>query len=271
MRAVFLLLVLMVLLTMKGLTEMCIIFCGFDQFPTREELTTACGSNPDGFGWSFVVDRSAGRELVVDRSMSGDDAVARFLAAVDSFSSSIVAWAFHARIATHGAVGLANCHPFTVPNSAAVMFHNGVLDVHQSKKDPRTDSQTFAEDYLPFVGGVPVSAPALDVVGGFAGSSKLVFLDPSLDVPLLIVNEGLGHWLGGVWRSNSSYAPASFSGKTATFVPCDYCDSLMALSSYFCGVCGSCAECGLASGSCRCGAFYSDLFDEYARTGWERF
>lgn len=232
--------------------------------PTETELRVSCLQNPDGFGYAIVyVGSDKKRHLLVKKFMESGEAIASFLDSMKRHGKRVQAWAFHARIATHGSVTIDNCHPFTVGRNA-VMFHNGVLPVHQNKKDPRTDSETFAHDYLPSLGGVPSSWQACEVIGKFAGHSKLVFLDRTAEMPLIIVNENMGEWLNDVWRSNKSYTtytPVSYATTYDIYEPvrepdylvtCNVCEIEQWLSNDVCQYCYSCLYCEAPSDECLC-------------------
>lgn len=246
---------------------MCIIMCALGNVaPPREHLEQSCRNNPDGFGFAMVTERDGLRQLIVRKSMTSGNLIDEFEDAFTRYGKSVVAWAFHARIATHGKVNEQNCHPFPVGNQA-VMFHNGVLPVYQAPTDPRTDSETFASDYLPTLGGVPASWQACDVIGRFAGQSKLVFLEPQAEMPLVIVNEDLGQWNGDIWYSNTSYIPWTYAVSSSSneklpvievdddgdfFVTCDVCDQTGPVSDEFCAWCTSCYSCGMFEDTCQC-------------------
>ncbi len=196
---------------------MCIVIAGVGSAcPTRNELKVSCINNPDGFGWAIVSDKGSGlKDLTVDKGMVDENMVDSFLSTMSALGDSVIAWTFHARIFTHGAVSLANTHPFYVGgDELTVVAHNGILPVDIAKGDTRSDSRIFAEDYLPAVGGVQaLNSPQLSgLLEGFVygANSKVVVLtaNPEADYALTIFGENSGHWRNNeIWFSNRSYEP----------------------------------------------------------------
>lgn len=110
----------------------------------------------------------------------------------------------HFRYATHGAVGIANCHPFKV-NRDCYMVHNGVL--HIPLVDSRySDSWHFARNYArPYIGTHGYSTLVADAEHFIGRGNKLAFLRRNGE--LLIANEAAGTWDGGLWYSNDYSFP----------------------------------------------------------------
>ena len=108
----------------------------------------------------------------------------------------------HFRYSTHGVnTGLFNVHPFRV-SERLVFAHNGVLDVNDDNK--KSDTQVFNETILQKLKPNFLNSSAVcSLIEGFIGSDKLVFLHN--DGRSVILNEGNGHWKGGVWFSNTTY------------------------------------------------------------------
>lgn len=173
--------------------------------PKEDDLMTAVVNNPDGCGWAII----HGDKIKLSREMKGSKAVVKFLADREQYPDG---WAlFHARIATHGTVGLDNCHPFKVGGDSRVLFaHNGILNISLSEGDLRSDSKAFAEDLLP---RLPITN--LDdwfhfaMLEAWLGYDKAVILTvhPDLKQTCYILNEKYGFWREGVWYSNTSYKP----------------------------------------------------------------
>ena len=255
---------------------MCIAICGFNQYPTRKELEQSCKNNPDGFGWAFVIKTETGRKLEQFKTMEAQVAIDTYKAFIKDNGKNILSHAFHARIATHGAVNLYGCHPFPVSDdSDSVLIHNGILPINIKKTDPRSDSRIFAEDFLPKVGGVHALADPdiYDLMEGFVegSGSKVVILSTTLEVPLLILGEDRGAWdkeRPNLWFSNNSHrvypAYGSSSWTTTgvvksgfdsdTMVRCANwdCRSYVHMIDEVCKTCNWCQLCEQSDINCLC-------------------
>lgn len=114
----------------------------------------------------------------------------------------------HFRFATHGSVSIANTHPFMVRDNLALM-HNGVLGIDTA--DGETDTVAYIDQYLrPIIGKArnPIAmlnGPLGEIIGAHIVGSKFALMDVKGKVAL--VNEGDGHWIGGVWYSNLQWRP----------------------------------------------------------------
>ena len=109
----------------------------------------------------------------------------------------------HFRMATHGAVELANTHPFKVAEFA--LIHNGILDIKAD--EGKTDTETFAsyvlEPLIKRFGSKILADPSFDfLLCSAIEGSKFVLLSPSAHY---IINEDAGLWEEGIWYSNKSY------------------------------------------------------------------
>lgn len=267
---------------------MCVIMCGFGgALPARYEFEQACRYNDDGYGWAVLFDDG---RMDTFKAMSAPVVLDALEASVKS--GVAVAWVFHARIATHGAVGVANCHPFAVgagrdqrserseakPGTqfATYLAHNGVLDVRLPKGWTGTDSEYFARELFPAWGGL--DALAYDetwlMLESWLGSSKVVLLsnDPASPLPLVILNEELGQWEGDTWYSNTYHrfgygvnpATGSSGRASALWDDDEYATREPSLfeACVFCGAsdfeanacqeCWNCQECFYSVEDCRC-------------------
>ena len=117
----------------------------------------------------------------------------------------------HVRIATHGSVNLANCHPFDVPigNGEMVMMHNGIIGNMDDavKNTDMTDTQGLIHHVLVDLNDEWLDNPYIvDYVSDFIDYSKLVFLttNPNLNDTMYIINADMGVEHEGIWYSNYS-------------------------------------------------------------------
>lgn len=178
--------------------------------PDPAALSRAAARNPDGYGWAIV----SGGEIISHRTLDASEGIASFVEARSRHLDGPAIW--HARIGTHGALDLENCHPFSVAgDSRVVLGHNGMLPLSASKG--RSDTRILCEEMLR---PSDLDHPgAMYWLGEWAAGSKLAILSarPDTASSLYLVNEYLGEWSDvepGVWYSNRSHAdivPISFS------------------------------------------------------------
>ena len=144
--------------------------------------------------------------------------------------------------------------------------------------DDRSDTLVFAEDWLPNF------LELLDDESGFgeleelvSGSKICIFSTaPELESQVYILNEDLGHWVGGLWWSNYSYSFKNtfnyWSESKWDYVKDydynldnDYCFSCEmykphALVDFVCATCNSCLDCMADLDDCLC--YRPDLHQE---------
>ena len=195
---------------------MCVIIAGLGgKLPDLDYLERGAWSNPDGFGFGVVFETRNGVKIATGRTMEEGRGVTALHDKVNALGADrVLAWAWHARIATHGAVDVSGCHPHAITGEPkTVLFHNGILPV--KARGALSDTATFAADILPAMGGTAalLEPHVLNMVEDWSKGSKLVFLssDPDLG-PLNIIHEGAGYWSGGFWFSNSSCEPRKARG-----------------------------------------------------------
>lgn len=189
--------------------------------PSREKLENSALNNPHGFGFAIVVP-DEGR-IIVERTMSADESINRFLELRTKYMEGYAVW--HARIATSGNVDITNCHPFVVPDeqypNMTYVAHNGMLDVHEEVGEPRSDTRIFAEDLIPAIGGITAldNVQVFNLIDEFTRGSKVAILTihPDAEYQLYMFHENAGHWdkETGVWWSNNSCELTSYSRYNA--------------------------------------------------------
>ena len=203
-----------------------------------QDLRNGAKYNDDGFGFAVHM----GDHIITGKGMNFEEVVDRFYDVRSRFKGHAI---FHSRITTHGVTDTTNCHPFRVgTDDLTVVGHNGILPIKPAAGDNRSDTNIFASEYLPSLGGV-YALDDLTVrksLENWAKGSKLVVLtaDRHASSEYYILNEADGHWTDGVWWSNYSYcytpAPArntynygyssygSWTGNTYTtrsYIPVD--------------------------------------------------
>lgn len=109
----------------------------------------------------------------------------------------------HFRYGTHGKAGLFNVHPFRV-NEDLYFAHNGIIHDYGTCKT-RSDTQVFNDEVLkPLSIGFQNSPDVMKLIAQIIGSgNKLAFMDKKGN--FVRVNEKAGHFVDGIWYSNSSY------------------------------------------------------------------
>lgn len=168
------------------------------QFPPIEAIQNSIANNPDGFAVAY----NHGGRIETYKTMSA----ARFIRAYKRLTSTLdtddTAMIIHARIATHGAVGLPNCHcwlSFENTPKELAFAHNGILSV--PTRDGLTDSETFLRDYFEpaFVRGG--WSTASEIIRRKIGGSKFAFIDRAGNI------RSYGQFIadGGCYYSNRSY------------------------------------------------------------------
>lgn len=174
--------------------------------PSREKLENSALNNPDGFGFAIAIRKE--NRIHVETTMNPDTSINRFLEMRNLYPEGYAMW--HARLATHGATNIENCHPFKVGGSdMTYLAHNGILSVLMEKGEKRSDTRVFAEDVLPAMGGVyALDNPQLfNVLEDFCSGSKVCVLtiDPNAKAECYLLNEKSGKIDDtGVWWSNDS-------------------------------------------------------------------
>lgn len=129
--------------------------------PSVEELRAAYNCNPHGCG--FVSESRYYKSLSFERFLEE-------LSEVKENERCII----HFRLATHGSVRRANCHPFKY--DGVFFAHNGVLNVEA--QDDRTDSETaFRNILIPIIESRGLLSKELTyAVNQIIGSSKFAFM-----------------------------------------------------------------------------------------------
>lgn len=95
----------------------------------------------------------------------------------------------HCRIATHGSIKRANCHPFVDKETGVAFAHNGILDIEPI--GDWTDSETaFRTRFVPVIKKFgyksrELAAAVRDIIGG----SKFAFLNKNGEIQMF------GNWV----------------------------------------------------------------------------
>jgi len=176
---------------------------------TIDELERGWVTNPDGGGYAYIDENN---EIQAVFSMDMDTFILQYIESFATYGASSP-FMVHMRIATHGSVSIANCHPFTIQldGDGEMMFmHNGIID--NVEKDIEGSDLTDTEGLAVYVlndmhDGWLDNPHLVDFIETFIDYSKLVFLttSPELDKNLYILNDSNGVWSeDGIWYSNYS-------------------------------------------------------------------
>lgn len=164
----------------------------------EEHLAAGWQANSDGGGFAYVED---GKVQFQKGFLKYQDFLTAYKATSERLPNS--PFLIHFRIASMGAKGADNTHPFPVPGGA--LIHNGTLDGTGAKyNDGPSDTCLFAEKFGAYLTH-DVVKDNKDKFDSAANHSKIAFLYD--DGRYAIVNEKLGGWNEGVWYSNRSYEP----------------------------------------------------------------
>lgn len=174
------------------------------KFPTMKQVQACCDNNPDGFALSY----SQKGRIKTFKTMDKKEFL-EYYKGVMELPYKEVAMILHARIKTHGSVGIKNCHCW---ESDGMSFaHNGILSI--KNREDLTDSETFFRDiFLPIWRKGKSWENAELAINAIIGSSKFGFLE----------RNGVIHHYGpfqkekGVLFSNSSYIPRTYVRPTDT-------------------------------------------------------
>lgn len=106
----------------------------------------------------------------------------------------------HFRLATHGSIGLKNCHPFHDKKHGLFFAHNGIIDIKAT--NDRTDSETwFSDKFIPMLDMHGWDSETLwDWVNVERGASRFIFMRGNE-----IKRLGSWHNVGGCWYSNLNW------------------------------------------------------------------
>lgn len=248
--------------------------------PSRDKLENSALNNPHGFGYAIAV-RSEKR-IHSFRTMNADECISKFLEDRAKYPEGYAIW--HARFATHGSNTLENCHPFMVgKDERSYLAHNGILSVIEDNKDDMSDTRIFAQDLLPFIGGVRSldNNQVWNMLEDFTTGSKIAILtvNPSAKHELYLLHEEKGMLdESGVWWSNDTCYLTSWQSaynntlakpysnpyqttfdEEETFLECTVCEAVFEYweamktgTDSWCNVCGSCFECKSYKSACMC-------------------
>lgn len=166
----------------------------------REVFNTAHADNPDGIGImsSVAVEKFLGRK-----------APRKAWRLMMRLAADGIPYAVHFRWRTHGPINRALTHPFTAPDGATYVMHNGVIgETAAYSGADESDTSVFVRDFVDF-SRVPEDerAEELAALAEFIGRGNKLCI---LDMPtgrFSLCNEESGDWVDGLWYSNVHSLP----------------------------------------------------------------
>lgn len=205
-----------------------------------ERLEDGFRWNNDGAGFCYV---QGGQVQIVKGLMTYEDLI-NALADHEAFDREDLV--IHLRVATHGARGPANTHPFPLTSNVDLLratkvatqtaiAHNGMLPL--TSKHGLSDTQLFIKRYLTPLGGVATNPRVLDL---------LRFTDSKFAVmtPERVLTVGEYEKVDGWLYSNRSY---DYKARWVGLDECDLCGD-KGLTHYDTGttlfLCGPCGDWG---------------------------
>lgn len=166
--------------------------------PNIKAFENAMDNNPDGFA---IAHKRIGKPWQTFKTLS-KSLMLKYIAE-NGILCKNSRWVFHARIKTHGAAELRNCHCWQDDHTDTIFAHNGVLAISADKG--KTDSETFYRHiFLPILRheGREAALKACRII--INGSSKMavIFKKPKNKCPIALV----GEWIKekGIYYSNTS-------------------------------------------------------------------
>jgi hypothetical protein len=172
---------------------------------SREQLLDFFTKNSDGFG--AIVKR--GDTVEVMKSIGTFEEINELYNDQVAGHESVI----HFRMKTHGAIDIANCHPYEVVPSVW-MAHNGILSTGNQKDPKMSDTWHYIQDFLkPLLEYDPRlihNTGFQKMVGSHIGASnKFAFMNGEGEV--VLINETSGVWHEEIWYSNTyAWTPWKF-------------------------------------------------------------
>jgi hypothetical protein len=168
---------------------------------SEEHLYNGWLNNNDGAGFACITNEG---DFFTHKSLTYEGFIDVYRNAVKEYGDTSD-FLIHFRIASKGSKTIDNCHPFIV-DADRIIIHNGTLyNIDIDKKDTRSDTKVFAEDWLAQLPAEWEDNPIIPLMleDFITSSSKICMLHRTKGIR--IFNEDKGLWVTGVWYSNKSY------------------------------------------------------------------
>lgn len=182
-----------------------------DKVLSEDTLRICNEANPDGCGFAYIDNN----QVIIKKFLDFE----RFLEEykkVEGMSNMLI----HFRITTHGGTNIDNTHPFIL-NSRMALIHNGIISGYGDKGEGKSDTRDFIDKVIGNITHKMWKNPSFrELVGNAIGYSKLAILDISGEY--YIINEDRGSWDDGIWYSNTSYKPKTYTYKKKSYTSYTY-------------------------------------------------
>lgn len=164
----------------------------------RSVLAYAYNKNSDGIGIMSV----AGIEKFM-----GKKALKRARRYLETYLvPEEIPFAIHFRWATHGAICMANTHPYEAPTGQHWIMHNGILGVTSNEATAaESDTAVYVRKFLGDMPGFDDTEFYKTVENHIGWGNKFCIMDGNGEFKLL--NAGAGEWIDGQWFSNTYSLP----------------------------------------------------------------
>jgi hypothetical protein len=178
---------------------------------SRRQIRNSFHNNPDGFGMAWAYNGALYTYHSVFNGYRDGLRVYRAIRKKLNEDGSKVSVLVHMRLATHGKINEANCHPFLIRDGQTAVVHNGIISGtrnfsdDEDEKDKKSDTWLFCEyvlDKLPE--RWYQHQGLLELVSDYLSGNKLILLES--DGCWVIINPRQGDWeKDGNWYSNGSH------------------------------------------------------------------
>lgn len=171
-------------------------------------LLNCFDNNPHGAGYAYIEDG----QVFIRKGFFEFEEFWESFNAVQTVNKNPML--IHFRVATFGVVNKFNCHPWGI-NERYAMIHNGTIEKFSYWQANVSDTGHFTHNVLKPMfeqsEGLHKEKFAQILIEQAIGTGKIAIL--GADGEVTIYNEKNGHWVAGVWFSNTSFYPDYHSKK----------------------------------------------------------
>ena len=190
-----------------------------NEIPTKEILKNCFKANPDGAGFAYTY---KGTVYTYKGFFKFDEFYKKLTECDKKYNLKNCGILIHFRIATHGGINAANCHPFSLSSNESklkatfvksnyAVIHNGVCSITAtvSKKETLSDTALFVRDYLSKIATYD---------GWFENENTIALIEKLIDSKMAILRgdgsiistSGFHKADDGNYYSNYSYKESSY-------------------------------------------------------------